>query len=285
VDIGGIEYEADDRHRVELMKMTGLTENSNVVGSAAVRVKLEDSEEDDVELERGDGKKFRGMAARLNYLGQDRSDIQYATKEICTGMACPTVGGMKKIKRAVRYLVGVKKVVWKMKEWNDDEDIRLDVFVDSDWAKAADRKSTSGGVVTFGGIAVKHWSRSQKSRALSVGEAEYYALVTGCAEGLGIQSLLQDLGWRAEVKVWTDSTTAKAVASRRGLGKLRHVELKFLWVQEVVRNGRIKIGKVWGEKNVADHLTKEKMLWEFQDMVWDVGGEFVVNEKMRRSMR
>ena len=122
---------------------------------------------------------------------------------------------------------------------------------------------------------MKHWSRTQKSRALSVGEAEYYAVVTGCAEGLGLQSLLQDLGWETGVKVWTDSSTAKAVAGRRGLGKLRHVELKFLWVQEVVRSGRIKMGKIPGTENTADHLTKDKCWWEFAELLKRVGGEFI----------
>ena len=79
---------------------------------------------------------------------------------------------MKKIKRVARYLVGVQNVVWKMREWDDNEEIGIDVFVDSDWAKAADRKSTSGGMIVFGGVAVKHWSRTQRSRALSSGEAE-----------------------------------------------------------------------------------------------------------------
>ena len=85
--------------------------------------------------------------------------------------------------------------------------------------------------------------------------------------------------------MWTDSTTAKAVAGRRGLGKLRHVELKFLWVQEVVKKGRLRISKVWGERNVADHLTKEKMLGDFKELVGDVGGELVLNERSRRGFR
>ena len=78
---------------------------------------------------------YRAIVVRLNCLGQDRSDIQYATKEICVGMARPTVGGMKKIKIAVRYLVGVKKVVWKMREWDDGEEVGVEVLVDSDLAK------------------------------------------------------------------------------------------------------------------------------------------------------
>ena len=42
----------------------------------------------------------------------------------------------------------------------------------------------------------------------------------------GCSRLAEDLGWRVEVRLWTDSSAAKAVANRRGLGKLRHVELK-----------------------------------------------------------
>ena len=106
--------------------------------------------------------------------------------------------------------------------------MNLDVYVDSDWAGSTDRKSTSGGMVCVSGAAIKHWSRTQKARALSSGEAEYYAIVTGSAEGLGMQSLAIDLGWKFQVVVHTDSSTAKSVAGRRGLGRMRHVELKYL---------------------------------------------------------
>lgn len=82
----GSQYEAGGKHRDELMKMNGLEEGSKTVGGAAVRVREEDAEEEAVELLGKDCSKFRGMAARLNFLGQDRSDIQYATKEVCTGM-------------------------------------------------------------------------------------------------------------------------------------------------------------------------------------------------------
>ncbi len=97
---------------------------------------------------------------------------------------------------------------------------RLGVHVDSDWAGGgADRKSTSGGMAMLEGAGVKHWSRTQKTRAMSSGEAEYYGLVTGCAEGLGIKAVAEDMGFEVEVTMWTDSTAGKSVASRRGLGK------------------------------------------------------------------
>ena len=134
-------------------------------------------------------------------------------------MSKPTVGGMARLKKMARYLVGAEKVVWRMNQWEINEEPRIEVFVDSDWAKAEDRRSVSGGIAAIGRVAVKHWSRTQATRALSSGEAEYAALVTGCAEGLGIQGLMKDLGVDWKIRIWSDSSAARAIAGRRGLGK------------------------------------------------------------------
>ncbi len=91
--------------------------------------------------------------------------------------------------------------------------------MDSDWANVEDRTSVSGGMIMVGRVGVKHWSRTQATRALSSGEAEYAALVTGCAEGLGLQGLMKDLGTDMDIRVWSDSSAARAIAGRRGLGK------------------------------------------------------------------
>ena len=64
--------------------------------------------------------------------------------------------------------------------------------------------------------------------ALSSGEVEYYVLVTAVAEGLGIKALMGDLGLQARLQVSIDSSAAKYVASRIGIGKVRHLEVKFL---------------------------------------------------------
>jgi len=57
-----------------------------------------------------------------------------------------------------------------------------------------------------------------------------------------------------------DSSAAKSIASRTGLGKLRHLEIKFLWLQECVRIGKVVLSKVRGDINPADVLTKPKSL-------------------------
>ena len=103
---------------------------------------------------------------------------------------------------------------------------------------------------------IKHWSKTQSTIALSSGEAELIGIGAGIAQGLGVQSICRDLGYDYSVRVWTDATAAIGIARRRGMGKIRHLDTTDLWCQEVVRSGRVQLGKVLGSENPADVLTK-----------------------------
>ena len=59
-----------------------------------------------------------------------------------------------------------------------------------------------------------------------------------------------------KIRIRTDASAAKGIASRRGLGKVRHIEVNQLWLQEKVNAGDIEVMKVKGEGNLADALTK-----------------------------
>ena len=142
------------------------------------------------------------------------------------------------------------------------------VYSDSDWAGCLrTRKSTSGEVLTFQGGILKTWSSTQASIAQSSGEAEYYALVRAASEALGMQSIMHDLGWHCKIRLLVDSSAAKSIASRTGLGKLRHLEIKFLWLQECVRRGKVVLSKVRGDINPADVLTKPKSLEDMRQLL------------------
>ena len=65
-----------------------------------------------------------------------------------------------------------------------------------------------------------------------------------------------DIVCRIIVRVSTDSSAAMGISKRRGLGKVRHIELNQLWLQEKVSSKEIEMRKVKGEDNVADALTK-----------------------------
>ena len=125
--------------------------------------------------------------------------------------------------------------------------------------------------MTVGGGLVKSWASTQGSTALSSAEAEYYALVKGACEGIGLQQLTRDMGVQVSVRVWVDSSSAKSIAGRIGLGKVRHMDVRYIWVQEVRNKGGIKIAKIRGEENPADIMTKPKSLADISKLTKSVG--------------
>ena len=54
------------------------------------------------------------------------------------------------------------------------------------------------------------------------------------------------------MEVKTDSDAARSFVNRRGLGKMRHIEVRNLWLQEEVRLNRIRVSRIKGEDNPAD---------------------------------
>eukprot|EP00973_Karenia_brevis_P061555 8559837-Karenia_brevis.AAC.1 len=72
-------------------------------------------------------------------------------------------------------------------------------------------------------------------------------------------SLAKELGFRElqnVVKLGTDRSAAKSFVCRRGLGKIRHLEIRDLWLQKEVSDGKLVVEKVPGEENPADLVTK-----------------------------
>ena len=68
--------------------------------------------------------------------------------------------------------------------------------------------------------------------------------------------MLRELGVRKGLRLKTDASAAKGIASRKGLGKMRHLEVNQLWLQDKVARGEVELEKVDGKINRADALTK-----------------------------
>ena len=251
----GIEYEADPRQVEKLLAECGLA-GANSVATPGVRASFAEAEADEP-LSSRQHTAFRGAAARANYLAADRVDCQFAAKEICRFMAKPTKYSWEALRRLCRYLAGLPRMVF-VYEWQTIK--AIDVYTDTDWAGCPrTRKSTSGGGALLGTRTIKTWSATQPSVSLSSGEAELNGAVRGAGVGLGLQSLLRDLGQDVPVRVWTDSSAAIGISSRQGLGKLRHLDTHTLWIQHAVRAGKIDLRKVAGEVNPADLFTKHSL--------------------------
>ena len=98
--------------------------------------------------------------------------------------------------------------------------------------------------------------------ALSSGEAEYYVVIKGASEGLGFLAGCADLGIRTNgvvsLRVLTDSNACKGICQRTSLGKIRHIDVPMLWLQDLVRKGKIQMSKILGKENPADKVSARR---------------------------
>ena len=166
----GISYEADPRHAEIISRATAAGELKTISTPAVKGIGCETEEEkrQDLNERRLSGKlgckldnddgdtlsshevtRYRRIAARANFLAQDRVDITFDTKEGTRGMTAPIEGGWNKLIRLGRYFARYPRVV----NWYNyqDESDQVVACTDSDWAGAEERRrSTSGGCIHKG---------------------------------------------------------------------------------------------------------------------------------------
>ena len=113
-------------------------------------------------------------------------------------------------------------------------------------------------MIFLNGRPVISWSRSQKSIALSSCESEYLSAVGGAAEGIFIGRLWSFLVKKpVKVDVITDSSSCRAFSQRQGVGRLKHVETKYLWLQQMIKDTVISMHGIATLLNMSDLGTKK----------------------------
>ena len=99
-------------------------------------------------------------------------------------------------------------------------------------------------------------------------------MVKGASAAIGSKALLFDLGYQCSqpISLCSDASAAIGIASRVGIGKLRHIEVNQLWLQGKVAAGDITLHKVATEANLADALTKASDSYVVQFHVAGING-------------
>ena len=115
---------------------------------------------------------------------------------------------------------------------------------------------------------IKTWSCTQGPYALSSAEAELYGMVEGVTRAKGLVSLAREIGFQdlsLVIRLGVDSMAAKQFVARRGLGRMRHLDIKNLWLQKDVRDGLLEVVKIPGTTYPADLMTKILTSKEIED--------------------
>ena len=252
------EVSLSDKYTTDLLQEAGLA-NSKAAPAPGTKVSNTDLEQP---LNTEEHKAYRRAVGKLQWMTYTRPDISYATKELARSLTEPTTADQQKLKHLLRYIRGTQHYKFYIRPTVKTSDITpdVDVYVDSDWAGCATtRKSTSGFVIKFMGAAIHFGSRTQSTIALSSAEAELYAINTGATEALHIRSFLTEAlnKKKVNIRIHTDSSSGKSIATRIGSSKkAKHIELKHLFIQQLVLNDVVRIIKINTLVNPADIFTK-----------------------------
>lgn len=91
---------------------------------------------------------------------------------------------------------------------------------------------------------------------MSSGESEFYAGVCVGAALIGARSMPEDLGCSKSGVLLFDASAAKAMLTRRGFGRAKHIHRSYLWLQQRISERDLSLKKVGTNANPADLGTK-----------------------------
>ena len=227
----------------------------NATPVVTLPVKRNDDDDESEEASAEEHRSLRRIAGKLQFLAPARPDIAFPTNRLARSLANPSKSDIVASKHLLRYLRGTQDLGMKLQVQNRVCST-LTVFTDSDLAgDRPTRKSVSSWVVMLGGFLISAGARTQSVIAQSSCEAEHIAATAATSEAKYIQALFLACGQHMNIHLRSDCSGAIGVASRRGLKRLRHLDVRFLWLQAEVAAKRVRISKVPGPENVADANT------------------------------
>eukprot|EP00971_Amphidinium_carterae_P349736 6491191-Amphidinium_carterae.1 len=189
-----IEIEADPRHADILIHQAALLPSSKAVVTPGVKQTSFDE-------------------------GEPLSTVD-ATREVCREGGSQvyeytSTRGLELVKRIARYLLGATCLAQRMERQSLQKHCLG--LSDSDYAGCKlTRKSTTCSVFLHGSHMIK---------------AEWYGLTCTGAAVLGMVNMVADLGRSLHDRLAGDATAAAGIAARRGVGKIRHLDVSSLWLQ------------------------------------------------------
>lgn len=201
---------------------------------------------------------YREAIGSLQYLARgSRPDIQYIVSFLARFQEAPKTAHWKAVKQVFRYLNATSDFGIC---FNHDADLKLECYVDSDFAGDYDtRHSTSGYVVLANHAPVMWGSKKQSTIAGSTVEAEFIAASVATRELSWARQLLRELGVELSepTKLFIDNQGAISLIHNRQVHeKTKHIAIRYLIVQEAQETKQIAAEYIASADQTADILTK-----------------------------
>ena len=162
--------------------------------------------------------------------------------------------------RVMCFMYDRKELVWKFERTTDNP--RIVAYSDSDWSQCTETsRSVGGGIILWGNMILRVFSKRQTCIARSSSEAELYACDKVAIDCERFMKLLQFLGWPvSSFKIYVDNKSTINLCKRQpGSTKLsRAFRLRTDTLYHFHTHNMMKLDHISGLDNPADGYTKNQ---------------------------
>ena len=248
----------DSKHIDTIVSLLGL-EQANPVSTPSTKELFELPPPDEQPLDDAEAFLYRSCVGSGIYYAIDREDIQLEISVLAGHLKTPYPWHMRQLRRLGRFLLGTRDYgIWLPQPTGGDAGtVIVDCWTDSDWgADHESRKSRTSVHVEADGVALTGWATRQDAIATSSGEAETYAASSGGTSLVFFKNLYEGMGFVFVGRLRVDATAAHGVLKREGVGKIRHLDVRALWIQKAIKDKVLTLHKEGTLTNKADLGTK-----------------------------
>lgn len=200
---------------------------------------------------------YSSIIGSLLWIVNSRPDVAFSVGFLGRFQQHPTSGRWEQAKRVLRYLRDTQeeKLIYRRE---NSSNIRLECYVDADWASDINgRKSTGGFIFFLNGKAI-HWkAKKQQTVALSSTEAEYLSLSDAVRTAIWLANLIRETGFEVRpIKIYEDNNGCIELTKGQGSQRTKHIDVRHHFIREHIENGDITVEYVNTEEQLADLMTK-----------------------------
>ena len=212
---------------------------------------------------------YHRITAQLLYLcKRARPDLQTAVSFLTTRVQSPDTDDFRKLGRCVRYLKNTSHypLTLETKSLNS-----IKWWIDASYGVHPDMRSHTGGTMTLGKGSVYSSSIRQKLNTRSSTEAELVGVNDMMALVLWTRNFLEAQGYKIKDNVVLQDNESAILLEKNGRRssskRTRHIEIRYFFVTDNVKRGRMRIEHCPTGDMVADFFTKPLQGAAFKKML------------------
>ena len=209
-------------------------------------------------LNETEGKQFLSMVMKLSFLAQrSRPDLLTATASLTTKASKPTEQDKERLLHLLRYLNGSKEKGLCLRP-GKSLDIKL--YVDASFAEEPKRVSRTGFYMTMGESAlIIARSVKQKLVTRSTMESEIVAIDDSSSVVMLVENTATIMGIPLGPVIIYEDNQSTITAIKNGTTsaeRTRHIDVKYFWLHDKIKSGKMILRYIKSEENIADYFTK-----------------------------